>query len=113
MNKNKRFLKFLIIAIACFLAAAWLVMLLWNWLLPTLFNMPFISYLQALAILILCKLLFGGWRGGSNKRSCYTPTSNQEKQMAGMSDEEREKFKQQFYNRCKDKWGCDMPDDNA
>jgi hypothetical protein len=40
-----------------------LVMGLWNWLVPPLFRGPQIGYLQALGLLILARLLIGGWRG--------------------------------------------------
>ncbi len=36
------------------------VMLLWNWLLPTLFGLPQIDFLQAIGLLVLSRLLFGG-----------------------------------------------------
>ena len=35
------------------------VMFLWNELMPTIFNLPQISYLQAFGIVILAKILFG------------------------------------------------------
>ncbi len=36
------------------------VQFLWNTLMPTIFDLPEISYWQAVAIFILCHLLFGG-----------------------------------------------------
>jgi hypothetical protein len=42
------------------------VMSLWNWLMPTLFGWHVISYWQALGLLILSKILFGGFRGRSD-----------------------------------------------
>lgn len=36
------------------------VQFLWNTLMPTIFGLPEISYWQAVAIFILCHLLFGG-----------------------------------------------------
>jgi hypothetical protein len=33
---------------------------LWNWLLPPLFGWPAITFWQALAMLALCRILFGG-----------------------------------------------------
>jgi len=41
------------------------VRLLWNWLLPPLFGWPRIGFWQALGLLALCRILFGGfgWRG--------------------------------------------------
>lgn len=37
-----------------------IVLLLWNWLMPAIFNLPEINYLQAIGILILSKILFLG-----------------------------------------------------
>lgn len=34
---------------------------LWNWLLPTLFALPQIGFWQALGLLALCRILFGGF----------------------------------------------------
>jgi hypothetical protein len=33
---------------------------LWNWLLPPLFGWPLITFWQALGLLCLCRILFGG-----------------------------------------------------
>jgi hypothetical protein len=37
----------------------WLVQILWNWLMPSLFSLKEISYWQAFGIVVLSKLLFG------------------------------------------------------
>lgn len=39
-------------------------MTLWNWLIPTLFSGPVISYWQAIGLLVLSKILFSGGHGG-------------------------------------------------
>lgn len=41
-----------------------IVMLLWNWLLPRLFGFPEITLLQGFGLLVLCRMLFGGFGGG-------------------------------------------------
>ncbi len=77
-------------------ALGWVVMLLWNWLLPALFaGVQPVSYLQALGLLLLCKILFGGFRGG-----CHGHKFRQHRD--GMSEEEREQLKGRFKSR----WGC-------
>src|SRR5258708_37326083 len=38
-----------------------LVMHLWNWLLPTMFGFRQVTFWQALGILALCRILFGGF----------------------------------------------------
>lgn len=55
-----------VIAIAAMSLA---VMYLWNWLAPTVFKLPTIKFKHALGLLVLSKLLFGGfggWHGGNH-----------------------------------------------
>ncbi len=49
------------IALLFALLFAVVVRLLWNWLMPGLFGLPAIGYLQALALVVLAKILFGGF----------------------------------------------------
>ena len=72
---------------------------LWNWLLPPLFGWRQITFWQALGLLALCRILFGGLRGpGAAVRS------NVRRRMAErwehMTAEERERFKQGMRGRC-------------
>ena len=47
---------------------------LWNWLMPALFGLPRVTFWQALGLLALCRILFGGTgRGGGGRRRDYTP----------------------------------------
>jgi cytochrome b subunit of formate dehydrogenase len=66
------------------------VLHLWNWLLPALFGWRQITFWQALGLLALCRILFGGLGGHGFHRS------NFRRRMAGrweqMTPEEREKF---------------------
>jgi len=39
------------------------VMQLWNWLLPPLFGWRLLTFWQALGLLVLCRVLFGGLGG--------------------------------------------------
>ena len=79
------------------------VMLLWNWLLPALFEWRQITFWQALGLLALCRILFGGFRAGGHHRS------NIRRRMAErwerMTPEEREKFRERFRER----WGWVPP----
>ena len=45
------------------LVFGWLVMILWNWLMPAIFHLGEIGYWQAFGIVILAKLIFGGIGG--------------------------------------------------
>src|SRR6266702_2538021 len=46
-----------------------IVLHLWNWLLPPLFGWREITFWQALGILALCRILFGGLGGHAFSRS--------------------------------------------
>jgi len=56
---------------------------LWNWLLPTLFDVRRITFWQALGILALSRILFGGfggrggYAGGHKRRHRMTPEERQ------------------------------------
>lgn len=46
----------------------WVVMLLWNWLMPAIFGLKTLTYWQAWGLLVLCSILFKN-PGGNNGRS--------------------------------------------
>lgn len=74
-----------------------IVMLLWNALLPSLFHFPVITFPQALGLLILSKILFGGFRGGGSKQQWK---SKMKQHWMSMNPEERAKFEQDWSKRC-------------
>lgn len=101
MNKGKKFIKIFAAAILFLLALGGVIMLLWNWLVPHLFSGPQITFWQALGLLLLSKILFGGWSGGKC-RYCGGPgwKSRYNEKLSTMSPEERERFKK----RMSEKW---------
>lgn len=48
----------------------YLIMLLWNWLMPAIFGLAMINYWQAIGLFLLGRLLFGsfGGKGGAGHR---------------------------------------------
>ena len=54
-----KFLKYFVIGLAFAVAVGLIVMLLWNWLIPDIFGGPAVTFLQAIGLLILAKILFG------------------------------------------------------
>lgn len=80
-----------------------IVMWLWNAILPDVIDVvkP-ISYLQAMGILVLSKLLFGGFGKGKH-RGGRPPFARKElkQKFMEMSDEERAAFKEKWKTRCK------------
>jgi hypothetical protein len=45
----------------------WLVMILWNWVMPPIFHLGEIAYWQAFGLMVLAKLLFGGIHGARGR----------------------------------------------
>ena len=97
-----RGLRILAAIIAGTLGIGFLVMLLWNALVPELFNGPSISFWQGVGLLVLSHILLRGWG-----RWHYTSGWRRdrwrrrfEERMAGMTPEEGEKFKQEWDSRC-------------
>ncbi len=82
------------------------VMNLWNAILPAVLGVKAISFMQALGILLLSKILFGGFgggRGGMGQRRQQWKQQMEEK-LSLMNPEEREKFKAEWKNRCGGRW---------
>ncbi len=75
-----------------------LVLHLWNWLLPPLFGWRQVTFWQALGILALCRILFGGFgRHGSGRSNFRQRMKDRMKGRCGrMSPEERERFRQRM-----------------
>ncbi len=91
----------LLLGAVVLVGVTWLVMSLWNWLVPAVFGWKTIDFLQAMGLLVLTRLLvgfrgFGGWhrhhhghwRGRMHER------------WANMTPEEREKFRDGMRGRC-------------
>jgi hypothetical protein len=75
------------------------IMLLWNWLLPDLFGWQTISFLQAIGLLVLTRILLGGLRGrwghgGGHWRARMAA------RWENMSEEERARFRAGMRHRC-------------
>ena len=74
------------------------VMLLWNSLVPELFRGPPLQYWQALGLLLLSRILFGGlrprgWHGHWRQRMWRERWEN-------MTPEERARLREHFQGRC-------------
>ena len=117
-----RFLGFAILFVGL---AGLAVMTLWNALLPTILGVSVINFWQAIGLLTLSRILFGGHRGfgygrGGWRRGGYGPNRAGWKQKMterwqNMTPEQREQMKQQWRNKCGDggrrRWGRDPKPD--
>ena len=96
-----------IVGMAVFIAIGGeIVLQLWNWLAPALFGWKQITFWQALGLLVLCRILFGGFgmHGGNSKHKWGKRgdwRTRMEERCANMSPEEREKFRE----RMRERWG--------
>ena len=73
------------------------VLHLWNWLLPRLFGWREITFWQALGLLALCRILFGGFGFHGSGRSSFG--RRMEERCEHMTPEERERFRQRMRER--------------
>ncbi len=83
-----------------------IVMHLWNWLLPPLFGWRQITFWQALGILVLCRILVGGFglhgsgRSHVRRRVADRLADRMGDRWDAMTPEERERFRQRVRERC-------------
>ena len=100
MKKNWLFkaLKIAAIGTLAVTVFSFVVMSLWNWLMPAVFGFRMIGFWQALGLLILSRILFGGFRGrpGPSRHWRRRIMERWEK----MTPEEREKFREGMRHRC-------------
>src|SRR5947209_18615255 len=93
-----------IVGMAVFIAIGGeLVMQLWNWLLPALFGWRQITFWQAVGLLALCRILFGGGAGRGFHRSNFR--RRMAERCANMPPEARAQFRQ----RRRARWRCAPP----
>ena len=98
-HKRKKALLFLLFPVILF-AVTGIVMWLWNLLLPEILGVKAISFWQAMGILVLSKILFGGFRGKCGGFGNFREKHMMRK-MQGMTEEEQEKFREKM----KEKFG--------
>ena len=104
MNKGSYYWKWAALAVAGYLVLGLVTLLLWNWLVPHLFNGPQIHFGHALGLLALSKILFWGFhkKGPRHMNAGPNPYWNSrfQEKLSSLDPEEREIFKQKM----KEKW---------
>ncbi|CAN5491733.1 hypothetical protein BH11BAC2_BH11BAC2_12960 [soil metagenome] len=96
-----------VLAIAALMSGA--VMYLWNELMPVIFNLPVISFWQALGLLVLSKLLLktgGGWSGRGPWKKHW------KEKYEKMSPDDKARFRDHWEKRCS-QWKGPFPGDDA
>jgi hypothetical protein len=87
----------LVVALAL-VVFSWVVMSLWNWLIPGIIGWKAIDFWQALGLLVLSRILFGGFRGRFGYGMHWRARMAERWQR--MTPEEREKFRAGMHGRC-------------
>lgn len=92
MHKNRpaRIVKMIVIAVIAIPLFGFLVMSLWNWLMPVIFTLNPITFWQALGLFLLSRILFGGFGGHGGRRHWRQQMMERWEQM---TPEERERFR--------------------
>ncbi len=108
--RRKIWLKIPIIIGVIFLVI-FVITLLWNAIVPDLFHGPVISYWQAAGLLLLSKILLGGFGGRTHRNGWYRRDrwrKKFEEKLSSMTPEEKEKFFKERWNRY-----CYSPEENV
>ena len=106
MNKRRKKLlliaPFAILGIALFVyIGGEIVMRLWNFLLPSIFGLRQITFWEALGILVLCRILFGGFRIQNHTRSNIRRRMEERRAMwEALTPEEKERIRTRMAGRC-------------
>ena len=94
-------LKIVVIVAVALVVFGFVTMHLWNWLMPPIFGLGAITFVQALGLMILGKILFGGFhRHSGGRRELRKRYMNERWEQ--MNPEERERFRAGMRGR----WGC-------
>jgi hypothetical protein len=102
-------LKIVVLVLVAVLAFGYVTMQLWNWVMPAVLGLHTITFAQALGLLVLSKILFGGFhRHGGCGRGWK---GRMQERWAQMTPEERERFRAGMRGRrgC----GFNVPDEPA
>lgn len=102
MDTKKRFFLIPLAIIGFSLLGGFVVMLLWNAILPSLIGVGSLTFPKAIGLLILCKILFGGF--GNHSKRCGNKRFDDsiwKQKMMDMSEEEKEKFRSEWNQRCR------------
>lgn len=92
-RSRMRFIAIPIFAAAFVFLVGFVVMHLWNFTLPVIFGIQAINFWQAIALFILCKILFGFGKGGPKRGGPFWMRRSMHKKFEGLSDEEKDRMK--------------------
>ena len=105
-----RAVKVALLGLAAIAVFGFVVERLWNWLMPLLFGLRAITFAQSLGLLLLSKILFGGFHrhAGGRRRA---RKQRMQGRWARMTPAERERFRAGL--RCRGGWRRDPAQETA
>ncbi len=104
-RRRIRIAKFALFAVIAITLLGWVIMSLWNFVVPPIFGWRAITYFQGLGLFLLCRILFGSFRGrypGGRQRSRWLlrrwaqMTPEERAKFRSMTPEEKAKFKEEM-----------------
>ncbi|MFT3825824.1 MAG: hypothetical protein QM731_18035 [Chitinophagaceae bacterium] len=101
-NRSRKIFMLILLIPACIALFTFIVMSLWNAILPSVLHVGTVTFWQALGILVLSKILFGGFhgRGGWGHKRNRMMRERMHEKWHNMTPEERESFRNQWRERC-------------
>ena len=91
---RKRWYFFIPLVIVAFIGFGYFTMYLWNGLMPLLFHLPEITFWQTIGLMILSRLILGGFGSHHGRGHGQHCRRNMHEKWENMTPEEREKFKE-------------------
>ncbi len=89
LRRAPLFVLFALVALTVF---GFVAMGLWNWLMPELFGLTRIGFWQAVGLVVLSRILFGGFRHGAGHRHHWRQRLHERWEQ--MTPEERERLRE-------------------
>lgn len=99
-NSKRKWFFFPLVPLAAIAGFGFVVMLIWNAVIPDVFQGPTVTYWQAILLLILARILFGG---GPFRHPAYANHSFRDK-FKKMSPEEQEAFRAKWNHIRQSRW---------
>jgi len=93
MRSKMRFIFIPILAVAFVLLVGFVIMHLWNYALPSITGVNAINLWQAIALFLLCKILFGFGKGGPKRGGGPWMKRSMRKKFEGLDEEEKERMR--------------------
>ena len=89
---RKRWYFFIPLILVGFVVFGFITMHLWNYLMPLIFHLPEITFWQTIGLMILSRLILGGFGGHHGRHHAHCRSYMNEK-WETMTPEEREQFR--------------------